>query len=169
VEGDVPVWASTSDCEEEVLDPDVKAFFIDALVPRDSVSDSEVRTLKQHCKEFVINKSESVIWEVQKHFFNYSKTEECLRWAREANKVYKQRYPGKLDYVSKFNEAFTLFMLGVCKGASKVCAEITYILDSEPWKGRVTDGHPAAQYCNAKYEYLIHELQCFCYKQMAVQ
>ncbi len=56
------LWASTSDCEEEALDPDVKEFLIDVLLhPRDSVSDSEVRTLKQQCKEFVINKSESVI------------------------------------------------------------------------------------------------------------
>jgi hypothetical protein len=62
------LWASTSDCEEEVLYPDVKAFLIDALGHARDDSESEVRTLKQQCKEFVINKSESVIWEVQKCF-----------------------------------------------------------------------------------------------------
>jgi len=141
------LWA-TSDCEEEALDPYVKAFLIDALGhPRDSVSDSEVRTLKQQCKEFVINKSESVIWGIQKHYYFYSRIEECLRWAHEGNKLYKKRYPGMLDYVSKFNEAFTLSISGAWEEASKVSEEIRDNLDSKPWKAKVGDGHP--QHCIA--------------------
>jgi len=41
-----------------------------------------------------------------------------LLWARKGNEVYKKRYPGKLDYVSKANEAYTLFMPGTLEEAS---------------------------------------------------
>jgi hypothetical protein len=92
-----------------------------------------------------------------------------LRWAHEGNKLYKKRYPGKLDYVSKFNEAFTLFMSGACEEASKVLAEIRDNLDLKPWKAKVTDGHPAALYCNPQYAFLIHQMQCICYKRMTPQ
>jgi hypothetical protein len=169
------LWASTSDCEEETLDPDVKKFVnvlfvINVLLhPRDSVPDSDLGTLKQQCKKFIINNCESVIWEVQKHYFNNSKTEECLRWAREGNNLYKKKYPDQLDYVSKFNEALTLFMSGACKGASEVLAEIKEKLNSEPWKAKFTNDHPAAQYCNPEYEFHIHQMLITCYQQRAVQ
>jgi hypothetical protein len=164
------LWASTSDCEEEAMDPDVKAFLIDKLgCPGDSVSDYEVRTLKQQCKEFVINKSESVIWEVQRDYFNYFETKECLRWEREGSKLYQRRYPGKLDYVSKLNEALVLCVSGAFAKASKVFGKIICNLDSKPWKAKATDAHPAARYCDPLYDYSTHRLQRYCYQQMAVQ
>ncbi|CAM6042277.1 unnamed protein product, partial [Sphagnum compactum] len=156
------LWAEG--CDEEGLDPDVKAFVIDAL--RDSVSDSEVsRTLKQQCKDFVLDKSESVIWEVQKCF---SRREERLRWARKGNKVYKEKYPGKVDYVSKANEAYTLFLPGTFEEASKVFEEISDSLDLEPWKANVREVDPAARYCTLEYAFFIHQLLCTCYNQMAL-
>lgn len=160
------LWASTSDCEEEALDPDVRKFLINVLLQR---RDYEVRTLKQQCKEFVVDESEFVIWEVQKLFFVYFKTEECLRWAHEGSKLYQKRYPGKLDYVSKFNEAHMLWMLGACEEASKVFEKLRDNLDSKPWKTKSTDDHPAAWYCNPQYDYLVHLLQCGCYHHMAIQ
>jgi len=161
------LWASTSDCKEEALELDVEAFLIDSLGhSRDSVSDSEVRTLKQQCKELVINKSESVMWQVQTHYYYYSKTEECLQWASEGNKLYKERHSGNLDYVSKFNEALTLMMLGAYKKAAAVGEIIVDELDSEPWKGKVTDDHPAAQYCNPLFEFLLHQMLCLCYQSL---
>ncbi|CAN5969041.1 unnamed protein product [Sphagnum jensenii] len=166
----VYLWASTSDCEEEALDPDVNFFLINHLLrPRDSISDSDVKTLKQQCKEFVMNEYESVVWKVQMHYYDYSKTKECLRWAREGNKLYKKRYSGKLDYISKYNEGFTLFTSGAFERAKDVCEAIIYELDSEPLKGKTMDGHPAAQYCNPQYEFDIHSMLSRCYEQMAVQ
>jgi hypothetical protein len=160
------LWSSTSDCEEEVLGADVKAFLIVALEHPKEDSDSEERTLKQQCKEFVINKSESVIWEVQKCF---SKTEERLKWARQGREVYEKRYRGKLDYVSRGNEADTLFMSGPLEEASKVLAKISDKLDLEPWKGKFTEADPAAVYCTLQYAFFIHQMLCMCYTQMAVQ
>ncbi len=162
------LWASTSDCEEEALDPDVKAFLIYALGhPRDSVSDSEVRTLKEQCKEFVINQFEFVVWDIQRHYFHYSNIEECLRWAREGSKLYKKRYPGKLDYESRFCEAMMLMTSLFWEEASKVLAEIRDNLDSKPWKAKVRDGHPAALYCDPEFADLVNHMLCICYEQMS--
>ncbi|CAM6033020.1 unnamed protein product, partial [Sphagnum compactum] len=134
----------------------------------DSVSDYKVTTLKEQCKEFVTNTSESVIWEVQKSYFNYFKTEVCLRWTREGSKLYQGKYPDKLDYVSKLNEALVLCVSAAFAKASEVLEEIIYNLDSKPWIAKATDAHPAARYCNPLYEYLTHRLLCHCYQQMAV-
>ncbi|CAK9855500.1 unnamed protein product [Sphagnum jensenii] len=133
------------------------------------MSDSDVRTLKQQCKEFVTNKYKSVVWKVQMHYFDYSKTKECLRWAREGNKLYKERYSDKLDYISKYNEAFLLFTSGAFERAKEVCEGIISELDSEPLKGKAMDDHPAAQYCDPQYEFDIHSMLGRCYEQMAVQ
>ncbi|CAK9271495.1 unnamed protein product [Sphagnum jensenii] len=116
-----------------------------------------------------MNEYESVVWKVQMHYYDYSKTKECLRWAREGNKLYKKRYSGKLDYISKYNEGFTLFTSGAFERAKDVCEAIIYELDSEPLKGKTMDGHPAAQYCNPQYEFDIHSMLSRCYEQMAVQ
>lgn len=76
------LWASTPDFREKALDADVKAFLIDKLGHlEDSESYSEGRTLKDQCKKFLKNESVSVIWEVQKEYFNYFETEECLTWS----------------------------------------------------------------------------------------
>jgi hypothetical protein len=164
------LWASTADCGEEKLDlGHVKAFLIERGHPRDSMSDPEVGTLKQQCKKFVINKSKSVVWEIQNYYFNYSNTEECLRWAREGNKLYEDSYPGKLDYVSKLNEAFTLFMSGAFERATEVGEKIIHVMNSETWDGKAKDVHPAGQYCNPQYKFLIHLMQSRCYWHMAVQ
>jgi len=166
----VYLWASTSDCKEEALEPDVKFFLINHLLrPRDSISDSDARTLKQQCEEFVMNKFKYVVWKVQMHYFGYSKTKECLRWAREGNKLYKERYSGKMDYISKYNEGFTLFTSGAFERAKEVCEAIISELDLEPLKGKAMDGHPAAQYCDPQYEFEIHSMLGRCYEQMAVQ
>ncbi len=60
-------------------------------------------------------------------------------------------------------------MSGAVEGASIVLAEKRKDLGSEPWKVKVTDGHPAALYCTLQYAVLIHWMQCTCYEQMAVQ
>jgi hypothetical protein len=161
------LWASTSGCDEEGLGPDVKAFVIDALGhPRDSVSNFEVsERLKQQCKDFVLDKSESVIWKVQKCF---SRREERLRWARIGNKVYEDKYLGKVDYVSKANEAYTLFLRGSFEEASKVFEEISHSLDLEPWKTNVREVDPAARYCTLEYAFFIHQLLYTCYNQLAL-
>jgi hypothetical protein len=166
------LWASISDGEEEPLDADVKAFLIDIVGhPGDAVSNSEVRILKQQCEEFVSNKSVSVIWEVQKDYFNYFETNyfECLRWARNGSRLYHGKYPEKLDYVSKLNEAFLLFLSGNPKNASEVFHEIIDNLDSKPWEAKGKDAHPAALCCNPQYVLFVHFYQCQCYWQMAVQ
>jgi hypothetical protein len=165
------LWASTSDCEGEVLDPAVKAFLMDALGHSiDSVcDDSEVRTLKEQCREFVNNKSESVMWDIQRNYFFYNNIEECLRWAREANRLYQERYPGKLDYVSKLNEAYILTTSLFVEEASKVLEEVRDNLYLKPWKVKVRDGHPAAQCCNALYADCIYHLLRICYEQMTPQ
>jgi hypothetical protein len=161
------LWASTSDCEEELLDSEVKKFLITYILlhPRNP----EVRTLKQQCKEFVINKSESIIWEIQKQYFHYWKIEECLRWAREGSRLYQEKHPGKLDYVSKFNEAVILWWLGAREESSKTFEKIKYNFDSEPCKAVSTDDHPAALFCTPAYEYNVHAFQCTCYQHMAIQ
>jgi hypothetical protein len=166
------LWASNSDGEEEPLDADVKAFLIDIVGhPGDAVSNSEVSILKQQCEEFVNNKSVSVIWEVQKDYFNYFATDyfECLRWARKGSTLYHAKYPEKLDYVSKLNEAFLLFLSGNPKNASEVFHEIIDNLDSKPWEAKGMDAHPAALCCNPQYVLFVHLCQRQCYWQMAVQ
>jgi hypothetical protein len=92
-----------------------------------------------------------------------------LRWACKGNEVYRKRYPGKLDYVSKGNVAYTLFMQGTFEEASKVFEEISDSLDAEPWKSKVTEVDPAARYCTPQNAFLIHQMQCICYQQMEVQ
>ncbi|CAK9867312.1 unnamed protein product, partial [Sphagnum jensenii] len=169
------LWASTSDCEEETLDPDVKKFVnvlfeINVLLhPRDSVPDSKMGTLKKRCKKFIINNCESVIWEVQKHYFNNSKTEECLRWAREGNVLYQKKYPDQLDYVSKLNEAATLFMSGACEEVIEVCEKIRDNLESKPWQGNGADVYPAARYCTLEYAFMIRQMLCICYQKMTLK
>jgi len=164
------LWASNSDGKEEPLDADVKAFLIDKVGhPEDAVSNSEERKLKEQCEEFVNSKSVSVIWEVQKDYFNYFETEESLRWACKGSKLYNGKYTGKLDYVSKLNEAFLLLLSGAPEDASKVFQTITYHLDSKPWELKSMDEHPAARCCNPQYVYFVHYYLCQCYRQMAVK
>ncbi|CAK9259993.1 unnamed protein product [Sphagnum jensenii] len=106
------LWA-TSDCEEELLDSNVRSVLMKILLhSKEGVPHSEGTTLKEQCKEYVINEWEYVIWEVQKQYFYYFEIDECLRCAREGSKMYGKKNPGKLDYVSKFYEAATLFMAG---------------------------------------------------------
>ncbi|CAK9209342.1 unnamed protein product, partial [Sphagnum troendelagicum] len=163
------LWA-TSDCKEEALDPNVRSFLMNVLLhPRDAVPDSEVRTLKQQCKEFVINEWECVIWEVQKQYFYYFETEECLRWAREGNKFYKKKYPGKLDYVSKLNEAATLFMSGACEEVIEVCEKIRERLELKPWQANGTYVYPAERYCTVEYAFKVHQMLYICYRKMTLK
>jgi hypothetical protein len=163
------LWA-TSDCEEEALDLNVKSFLMKLLShPRDAVPDSEVRTLKQQCKEFVIYQRECVIWEVQQQYFYYFETEECLRWAREGNKVYAQKYPGKLDYVSKLNEATTLFMSGACEEVIKVCEKIRETLELELLQANDTHINPAAQFCTLEYVFMVSLMLYVCYGKMILK
>jgi hypothetical protein len=159
----VYLWAS-SDCEEEVLDPNVRSFLMNVLLhQRDAVPNSEVRTLKQQCKDHVINEWKSVIWEVQQQFFYYSEIEECLRWAREGSNIYGKKYADKVDYVSKFYEAATLFMAGGCEEVIKVCEEIREKLDPVDNQINDTNTYPAAQYCTVEYTCMIHEMLYICY------
>jgi hypothetical protein len=173
------LWASTSDCEEETLDLDVKALLLDALRRSgdldvkefliDALSHSgDVGELKSQCK-FVIKKSESVIWELQKYFFHYSKTGECLGWVSEGINFYKKDYPDKMDYVSKFNEASIYFMLGACENTIRILEEIRDNLESKPWEENATNVHPAARYCTLQYAFLIHQMLCMCYEVMILQ
>jgi hypothetical protein len=59
--------------------------------------------------------------------------EDLLQWAHEGNKLYSKRYPGKVDYKSKRNEAIALSVLFAWEEASKVLAGIRDNLDSKPW------------------------------------
>jgi hypothetical protein len=157
------LWAS-SDCEEETLDPDVKSYLVRLLsYQKDGVPDSEVRTLKQQCKQFVLNEWEFVFWEVQKQFFYYFEREECLRWAREGSKIYENKYSNKLDYVSKLYEAATLFMAGACEDVIEVCEQIREKLQLVCSQISDTNIYPAAQYCTVEYAFMINQMLYICY------
>ncbi len=129
----------------------------------------DVSELKLQCKEFVMNKSVSVLWEVQKDFFHYGKAGECLRWVHEGNNLYKKKYPGMVDYVSKFNEAFLLFMLGSCENAIEVLEDIRDDLESKPWEANVTNVHPAALCCTLEFAFMVRQMLCMCYEVMILQ
>ncbi len=156
------LWASTSECEEETLDPNVRSF-LTTVYPGNAVPDCEVRILKQQCKYFVINEWKFVIWEVQKQYFYYFEIEECLRWAREGNKLYGEKYHGKLDYVSKLYEAATLFMTGACEEVIKVCEKIRETLKLERSQINDMNIYPAARYCTVEYAFMIHQILYICY------
>jgi hypothetical protein len=157
------LWAS-SDCEEEALDPNVKRCLVGLLSQqKDAVPNSEVRTLKQQCKEFVTNKYECIIWEVQKQYFYYFEREECLRWAREGSTIYGKKYPGQLDYVSKLYEAATLFMAGGREEVIKVCENIRDKLELVRSQTNHSNIYPAARYCTVEYAFMIHQMLYICY------
>jgi len=142
----------------------VKTFLVRLLShQKEAVPDSEVRTLKQQCKEFVLNKWEFVIWEVQKQYFYYFEREECLRWAHEGSKIYGKKYSDKLDYVSKLYEAATLFMAGACEDVIKVCEEIREKFQLVRSEISDTNIYPAARYCTIEYAFMIHQMLYICY------
>lgn len=144
---------STSSWEEEELDELLKTFLRDVLV-----HSGDVTELKLQCKNFVTNKSKSVLWELQKSFFHYNNIE-CVRWIDEGNKLYEEKYPGKLDYVSKFNKAAMFFMTGVYEKGIPVLEEIRDDLEMKP-----RSNHPAALYCTLQYAFLIRQMLCMCYE-----
>jgi len=163
------LWASTSDCEEVALDPYVQGCLINALgFPRDSVFESEVRTLKEQCKEFVINRFEFVIWDIRRHYEHSSNLQECLRWAREGSKFYNKRYPGKLDYESKFCEALILMSPLSWEEASKIFEEIRNDLDSKPWEAKGRDVHPAITHLDPEFAGRVNRMLYICYEEMAL-
>ncbi len=164
----VYLWAS-SDCEEEALDPNVRSVLVRLSRATDIMPNSEVKTLKQQCKKFVINKWEFVIWLVQHQYFYYFEMEECLRWAREGSKIYGEKYSGKLDYVSKLYEAATLFMAGACEEVIKVCEKIREKL--EKGRSQIDDinTYPAARYCTVEYSFMIHLMLYICYWEMMLR
>ncbi|CAM6028180.1 unnamed protein product [Sphagnum balticum] len=105
---------------------------LDWSSPTDVVFGSEVvKTLKQHCKDVAINGQ--LCWRIQDQCIYYGIMEELLQWAHEGNKLYSKRYPGKLDYKSKRNEAIALSVLFAWEEASKVLEGIRDNLDSKPW------------------------------------
>jgi len=158
------LWASASDFEWVLWNPDVKAFLNDALGhPR--VSDFEVRSLKEQCKELVINHHEFVVWYIQRHYFFYSNMEECSWWAREGSRLYKEKYPGIMDYESKFSEAMILTTSASWEEASKILEDIRDNLESEPWKEKARDGHPAELYCDPELADLVNRMLFKCYEQ----
>jgi len=159
------LWA-TSDCEEELLDSNVRSVLMKILLhSKEGVPHSEGTTLKEQCKEYVINEWEYVIWEVQKQYFYYFEIDECLRCAREGSKMYGKKNPGKLDYVSKFYEAATLFMAGACEEVIKVCEKIREKLELVRTQINDTNMHPAAEYCTVEYAFMIHQMLYICYSK----
>jgi len=152
--------ASTSSWEEG-LDELLETFLMFTLV-----HSGDITELKLQCKDFVTNKTESILWELQKSFFHYSNTEECMRWIDEGNKLYEEKYPGKVDYVSKFNKASMFFMTGIYEKGIPVLEEIRDDLETKPWEDNSNNVHPAALYCTLQYAFLIHQMLCMCYEVM---
>lgn len=138
---------------------------LDWSSPTDVVFVSEgVKTLKQHCKDVAINGQ--LCWRIEDQCIYYGIMEELLQWAHEGNKLYSKRYPGKVDYKSKRNEAITLSVLFAWEEASKVLEGIRDNLDSKPWEGRVSYVHFAALHCSPEYAIFIHGMLKMCYRGM---